>query len=205
MSYRTLRTFVGFPLSDAQRRAAQRLLAECEPRSDRAVRWVGPAKWHVTVAFIGEVPVEIVPELCRLLDVVTQSAQPFEWSLEGLGAFPNLQRPRVLWMGVQDTERKILHLRNRLLPVLEEVGVGKNDLRAFRPHVTIARTQSPWRIGADLLRRIQQHQAWAGGSAQVAEIELLASQAGSGASAYPVLGRFPLQGDAWGASESSEP
>lgn len=100
-------------------------------------RWVPPERLHLTVRFLGEQPLSIVPELRSGIDAAVSRHADAPLQLGGIGAFPNFRRARVLWMGV------LPHPRLELLHHDVEaacVALGfEPEGRAFRPHVTLAR------------------------------------------------------------------
>ncbi len=61
--------------------------------------------------------------------------------LEGVGVFPNLGRPRVVWVGVTAGAEELKGIFNRLEPALVEMGF-RPERRGFSPHITIARVRS---------------------------------------------------------------
>lgn len=100
-------------------------------------RWVAPERLHLTVRFLGEQPLAIVPELRMAIDAAVSRHAGAPLLLGGVGAFPNFRRARVLWLGV------VPHPRLELLYHDVEaacVALGFEPAgRAFRPHVTLAR------------------------------------------------------------------
>src|SRR5690606_8584575 len=64
--------------------------------------WVRPDNLHVTLKFAGRRPEALVPELTDALRAAAAGVEPFDLVLEGVGAFPSLERPRVLWLGARD-------------------------------------------------------------------------------------------------------
>lgn len=95
---------------------------------------------HFTVRFLGEISDSDV-------QVVDQRVAPlgltgFELSVRGVGVFPDLRRPRIVWAGVDPAdERPISERAGTVVRALD--GVGKPEEREFRPHLTIGRVRSP--------------------------------------------------------------
>lgn len=107
---------------------------------------------HLTLLFLGEVPRERTPNLVEALRPVGESVGPFDATLEGVGAFPSSDRPRVVWVGVTDGATELVGLASRVREALS--GEGQPDRReTFAPHLTLFRVRSGTdrRRAADLL------------------------------------------------------
>src|SRR5579863_2355390 len=68
-------------------------------RTGAEVKWVEPENLHVTLLFLGEVDNRDLVPVCRAVEEAARGRQAFELSIEGAGCFPNMRRPRVLWIG----------------------------------------------------------------------------------------------------------
>lgn len=94
---------------------------------------------HFTVKFLGEISEGQIPKIdSRLAPLKLRSA---ELSVRGIGVFPDTSRPRVVWAGVPDEQRRMI------VPLAEEVigaleGIGERDEREYHPHITLARVRS---------------------------------------------------------------
>jgi 2'-5' RNA ligase len=76
-------------------------LAALRPAAPPGVRWASPDSWHVTLAFLGEVPEPVLPALTARLERAARR-HPVRWlAIRGGGAFPGAARARVIWAGVQ--------------------------------------------------------------------------------------------------------
>ena len=99
-------------------------------------RWVDVQQLHLTLRFIGEVDDRMFDSIKNSLAEITETR--FSLTLRGVGSFPPKRPPRVLWVGIENSETLI-----RLAGEVEEVLVRKNGLepeeRKFSPHITIAR------------------------------------------------------------------
>jgi len=92
---------------------------------------------HVTLKFVGEVDAERVPGIAQVVEQVAATESVFELQLDGLGAFPNRERPSVIWVGLRNAaacSRMAAALESQLV----ECGIPADE-RAFRPHLTLAR------------------------------------------------------------------
>ena len=127
---------INFPESVRERIAeASAPLREAAP----AVRWVKPELLHLTVKFFGEQPDDAVPPLRDAIAGAAARHRPLELLLDGAGAFPNLRRPRVVWIGVEPSARLELLFHDTEI-ACERLGFPLEG-KVFRPHVTIGRVR----------------------------------------------------------------
>jgi len=142
-----MRCFVAVDLSAETRGAvaqAQATLRAASPRAD--VRWVAPEAFHLTLKFLGETEEDRVARVREALTTVARAHVPFGLAMAGLGAFPSLARPRVLWAGIVGGLREIGLLAADVERAALPLGFAL-DARPFGGHVTIGRVRSPRRIG----------------------------------------------------------
>ncbi|RLG80749.1 MAG: RNA 2',3'-cyclic phosphodiesterase [Thermoprotei archaeon] len=94
---------------------------------------------HLTIRFIGEVPIKIVNEICRGLSNLV--FKPFKIRVSGIGVFPSIARPRVIWAGVSEGVRELVQIHDEVNAVLAKLGMPP-EREKFVPHVTLARVRS---------------------------------------------------------------
>lgn len=133
-----MRLFVAVNLPEEERRAAYEATAPLR-RGDLPVRWVQAASLHLTLKFLGEVSEEQAPAIAAALDAAVSAARPFTVGLGGVGAFPSLARPRVVWLGVERHPALEL-LANDVEQALQPFGF-EAELRPFQPHITLGRAK----------------------------------------------------------------
>jgi 2'-5' RNA ligase len=103
------------------------------------VRWVRPSGMHVTLKFLGAVePQRLERVHARLLEAVGKRPA-LRLRVGGLGTFPSLRRPRVVWMGLAGDD--LAGLAGRVDAALAELGFAAEQ-RPFTPHVTLGRVRS---------------------------------------------------------------
>ena len=102
---------------------------------------------HLTLSFLGEVAPDSLDRISSALDRAARSSSPFDLVLEGVGAFPTRDRPRVVWVGATTGGRETVALAAQVSAALADEGFHTEDDR-FVPHVTLFRVRSP-----ELLRR----------------------------------------------------
>ena len=133
-----MRLFVAVNLPEEERRAAYEATAPLR-NGELPVRWVQAAALHLTLKFLGDVSAEQAPRIAAALDAAVAAARPFEVGLGGVGAFPSLARPRIVWLGVERHPALEL-LANDVETALRPFGF-EAELRPFQPHITLGRAR----------------------------------------------------------------
>ncbi len=95
---------------------------------------------HLTFKFLGYVSPAKLAEVKSALSHVT--FQPFSLEIKGAGAFPNLRRMNVIWIGIGEGWTNAEKIFEQTEKLLHEVGFSR-ETRPFSPHITIARVRSP--------------------------------------------------------------
>lgn len=103
------------------------------------VKWVEKDNFHITLAFLGNQRLENLDTLVKIGEQTALSFKPFFISLKGIGAFPSLKWPRVIWVGLEEIEemQKIYEILNKNL-LKNGFQIEKKD---FLPHITIGRAR----------------------------------------------------------------
>ncbi len=134
-----VRAFVALRLAPEVERAIAELVEELRPFGP-GVSWLRPANLHLTLRFLGAaVPSVMLPPLAMGLAELASAAGPFSVVARGIGAFPNLAHPRVLWIGLEGDE--LVRLAARVEAATQAAGLGP-ETRSYSPHLTIGRVKS---------------------------------------------------------------
>ena len=108
--------------------------------SGAVVKLVEPKNIHITLKFLGDTSVDLVDDITSIIKDSIAEVGPFKIKLADVGAFPNLDYIKVMWIGLQNFEG--------LIPIYEKIDSGcvdigfKKEKRGFSPHLTIARVKS---------------------------------------------------------------
>ncbi len=99
----TLRTFIAIELDDALKAALRHAQEGLSGRiAARTVRWVHVEGIHLTLKFLGDTPVASVEGVKAAFARAAEEVGPFRLAAKGLGCFPNMRQPRVVWVGVEE-------------------------------------------------------------------------------------------------------
>ena len=109
-----------------------------------ALRWTGREAWHLTLAFLGEMPDGATSRLLPRLERAAARHPLMSLSLGGSGAFPASPRARVFWTGVQGEQAALSTLAASVAAGARRAGApGVEENRRYRPHLTLARCRDP--------------------------------------------------------------
>jgi 2'-5' RNA ligase len=135
-----LRTFVAIEIP-AEVKAFLDGIASDLRKTRADVKWVRPEAMHLTLKFLGDTDKDLIPVLERDLRPIFLDFNPFEIAIAGLGAFPNLRRPRVIWAGLTEASRNLDVLAARIADKVQGHGF-KKEKRGFNAHLTLGRIRS---------------------------------------------------------------
>ncbi len=134
-----IRSFIAFDMKNdnvlSRLAAAQKLLIQ----TNADLKLVEPTNIHITLRFLGAISPEMVEKVYVVMKNVKFS--PFNIRLSGLGVFPTLNYPRVVWAGITDGAQQLTSIFEQLEPQIQELGFTP-DPNGFTPHLTIARVRS---------------------------------------------------------------
>ena len=116
-------------------RAQDRLRRDAPPG---AIRWTRPDQFHVTLKYLGDVPLAQIAALEVSVGAACAGCPTFQLTARSIGFFPNEQKPRVIWAGVDDHEGQLAELHRRLDKAMQPFAPsGKPE--QFTGHITLGR------------------------------------------------------------------
>ena len=187
---RRTRTFIALdpgPAIRARMAALQQELA----RSGAEVKWTEPANLHVTLLFLGEVDNRELMAVCEATQEAVHRVQPFEMSVDGTGCFPNMRRPRIVWIGVGKGLAEVRKLQAALEKPLLELGCYRREERQFTPHITLGRIRGDKPL-AKLSVALTTNQQYQEGTLTIREVHVMSSDLSGRGSVYTVMSRAAL-------------
>ena len=149
-------------------------------------RWTPPGQWHLTLAFLGEVHEDRLPELTRRMGLAARRHGPFELELAGFGAFGSLRRARILWVGVGGDRDALTRLADSVSAGARRARIPLEE-RRYRPHMTLGRRRAP----TDVRESVEPAAEYTGPAWTVGEFVLVQSHLGRTVR-HEVRDRFPL-------------
>ena len=188
-----IRAFIAINLSPDILARLEDVLRDLKAKDPSApVRWTPAHNIHLTIKFLGDVSVANIDLLTKLLASEAARHPEFEISVGELGAFPNVRRPRVVWVGVQ-APPELGTLQHGVEHEMARIGYALED-RPFSPHLTLGRVSR--NAGPDNLRQlgdiISQTKVGFLGAVRVREVHLYRSDLRPTGSIYTSLFTAPL-------------
>jgi len=148
------------------------------------VRWVCPGNIHLTLAFLGEVPIDKIHPLGLALNTGLSGCQPFSLQAAGTGYFGRPGRPRVIWAGIADSP-PLMALQKETIAALLNTGIDF-DSKPFSPHLTLGRVTASSHT-ASLLEQIEKHKDEELGRTTVTSVSLIQSRLTPKGAEYTVI------------------
>jgi 2'-5' RNA ligase len=189
----TVRLFVACEVPDEVKAAIGGITQSLRERSGNAVRWINPEGVHVTLKFLGEVPVKKLPAIKLAIQEAVVGHQPFELEFSNIGTFGGREGLRIMWVGVAGDVLRLEALVRAVNAALAVVGF-EPERRPFRPHLTLGRvrdevgTRQRAEIEVEVGKTEVPPVSW-----RTAQVSLMRSRLGPGGASYDVLATFPLR------------
>jgi 2'-5' RNA ligase len=187
-----IRTFVAIPLPAPLIEALQRVQQQLQSKLPSAlVRWSKPEQLHLTLRFLGDVPIEQIRQLEAALRVACEPTPALRLRLGGIGCFPHIGNPRVIWVGVGGDVEPLRVLQQRIKQYTGGFGVPA-EVRDFTPHLTLGRVKKGWPVAPQIRNGIERFRSDALGDWSATEVELIQSQLRPDGACYTKLASIKL-------------
>ncbi|NLC51116.1 MAG: RNA 2',3'-cyclic phosphodiesterase [Firmicutes bacterium] len=138
-----IRTFIAIKIDSILEKDFWQLQQELKKKLTAGrPKWVEPQNMHLTINFLGEIKEELIPLIEASLQTGLKEIKPFILSFCGLGVFPNLRKPRVLWSGINEGKDSVSKIYNFTQDSLSSIGFSQTN-KCYHPHLTLARFREP--------------------------------------------------------------
>lgn len=135
-----VRCFIAVDVGPGIRREVEKTVRRLSGEAPQ-VKWTAPDRFHLTLKFLGDVPMTELHRVIRAVEKAALEVEPFDLFFEGLDAFPSAKNPRTLWVGATDGVGEARELVSRLETEFSALGYPR-EIRPFTPHLTIGRLGS---------------------------------------------------------------
>ena len=182
-----IRTFLALPAQSH----AQRAIADIQTKLKAAqadVKWESNDRFHITLVFLGNAEQSKLELLSAALTKSVREFPSFKIMYESIGTFPNLQKPRIVWIGIRSNQM-VLDLQSMTGNICAEFGFPKEE-RMFHPHITLGRVKE----NCNLVRLTETIKTITFEPIEMfcSEILLMKSDLYPSGSIYTILKSFPL-------------
>jgi RNA 2',3'-cyclic 3'-phosphodiesterase len=168
------------------------------------IAWVPPGNVHLTLRFLGDIEPADIDPIAAVMSECAQRMFPLALSVNGLGVFPDLRRPRVVWLGITGDMPRLIAFQQYLDARLVALGKGrfKPEDRPFKGHLTLGRIKA--RLDSGILVKALRETGRVGSPAfTVDAILLIQSRLTSSGSIYTPLRRVELGNPAIGLCQKN--
>lgn len=134
-----MRAFIAIELPEQIRADLGKIQDELK-QAQADVKWVKPENIHLTLKFLGDIEQDLIKKIEAILNQISSKNTSFGLDLDNLGAFPKLQYPRVIWVGLSNDQR-VIEIAKNLEKELIRIGLPPES-RPFSSHITLGRVRS---------------------------------------------------------------
>jgi 2'-5' RNA ligase len=135
----TVRTFIAIELPGEILRLMSGVQAQLKTGAPPgSVRWVHVEGIHLTLKFLGPVPASQIDTITAAMAAAARNVPLFTLTITGAGCFPNVKRPRVIWIGINEPTGRLNSLQRAVESTISPLGYPSEE-RGFQPHLTLGR------------------------------------------------------------------
>ncbi len=179
----TIRCFIAIEIPQSIQALLKNVQRHLQSKIRRA-SWTKSGNLHLTLKFLGDVHSETIDDVNKVIQDVVDAQTPFPIAFGGISAFPNLYRPRVLWVGVKQGASIVSRLAKAVNLELRHFGFATDN--RFHPHLTLARLRTPVNL-EPLKNMLRQYEAIDRSVVNVKGIALMRSELHPNGAVYTPL------------------
>ncbi|UUO06142.1 RNA 2',3'-cyclic phosphodiesterase [Blastopirellula sp. J2-11] len=184
------RCFIAMAVTDEVKRRAQNLIDKLAA-SNADVKWVEPDNMHITLSFLGDITPEETIDVSRAAMRGAQSVSSFDFMIGGVGAFPDITRPRTIWLGMTQGHDAFCQMQHAIAEELATIGYPETA-RKYHPHLSLGRIKRLTPQVEQLTKLLEEHAEFEAGVSPAMEANIYASQLERRGPKYTLIGRAEL-------------
>ncbi|MDP8218438.1 MAG: RNA 2',3'-cyclic phosphodiesterase [Candidatus Theseobacter exili] len=185
----TIRCFIAVEFNKNEKKILSQIQKDLSNPEDQ-IHWVSPDNLHLTLKFLGDVEEEKAPVINEFIQCLAGVWPSFGYELRGLGSFPNIKLPRILWIGSGKGKDELIRLAREV-----DRGMGqlrfKREGRKYTPHITIGRVKYLKRLNI-LREKLAKNRETLYSVVNVDRISLIRSTLTPKGPVHEVIGSFPM-------------
>lgn len=136
----TIRAFIAVEIDDQTKQKISSLILNLK-KSNADLKWITEDQIHITLKFLGNIDKNSIQKISDEMSNISNAFDSFTINFHKIGAFPNLKRPNVLWLGIDKGAECLKMLNKKIENALGKLGFKEENIE-FKPHLTLARTRS---------------------------------------------------------------
>ena len=134
-----MRLFTAINLSERSKNLINNKIEIVQKNIEEKVKWVKKENWHITIKFLGEVEETNLAKIKNKIKEI-KKFEKFYFQINKIGAFPNLNYPKVIYLGIDSGKEKLIEINKEMEKKLAELNFEK-EKRAYTPHITVGRSK----------------------------------------------------------------
>ena len=184
-----IRAFIAVEIDQQNKEALSQLISNLK-KSNADIRWINQDQMHLTLKFLGNTEENKIPQISKILERIAADFKGFYIQLSKIDAFPNIRRPRVIWIGIDKGKQTLKDLSCKIESELEGIGFQK-EKRGYKAHLTLGRVRSLKNI-SQLTRSIDEASFQSPGEIKIYKLTLFQSTLTPKGAIYKILSESPL-------------
>ncbi|MDO8722261.1 MAG: RNA 2',3'-cyclic phosphodiesterase [Syntrophales bacterium] len=189
---KTIRSFLAIELPEEILHKIADIQMRLKKNLPGVISWVRPEGIHLTLKFFGNISGDDVVNISRVVENSVAPVKPLSLSIKDVGVFPDVVRPRVVWLGINGDVAPLSNLQKAMDRGFQEYGF-KREERPFRPHLTLGRIKSSKGMSG-LAAILEGGGDYSAGQFQAKELTLFQSDLTPRGAIYTKLAQFPFRG-----------
>lgn len=183
-----IRCFISVNLPDEAKTAMGSFITELK-KTGADVKWVVAENIHLTLKFLGNIDESLIPGIAEALSKKLSLYDAFYITIADVGCFPSEKRPRVIWVGIKDSD-VLTNMQKDVDAVMTGFGFAP-EVRPFSPHLTVGRVRSLKKV-AELTKRFADFRRSDFGRVGISAIHIMKSELKPAGAEYSSLCRISL-------------
>lgn len=184
------RCFIAIAVTDEVKRRAQNLIDKLAA-SNADVKWMEPDNMHITLSFLGDITPEETITVSRAAMRGAASVPSFDFMMGGAGAFPDVMRPRTMWLGMTQGNEAFCQMQHAIAEELATAGYPETA-RKYHPHLSLGRIKRHSSHVERLTELLKEHAEFEAGVSPAMEACIYASALERRGARYTLIGRAEL-------------
>ncbi len=188
----SITTFIAVDMAPVIKAAAKKQIRALE-KITSGYRWDDVQTLFLTLKQLGKVEDREIPDLCRYVEGAVKASRIFDIDFRGLGAFPSLDRPRTIWMGIEDVDGAFATLQRNLDDVLSDKMGFQPEKKEFKAHLSLGRSLEPPQPSRELKEYLEQSADVEFGSMEVDQVIIYSMFTKRGPTTYTPMATIDLE------------